>query len=172
MKPFAFALLSLMLAAVVWAAPPADLAQRVEAARTQIGVPGMAIAIVEDDRVTFVKGFGVKALGKPDRVGAGDQELLDEHDELGCTAAPAGGLAVSANDMARWLLIQLDGGKLPGGSGQLFSQAAHAQMWQPVVVQPIAERPPAVRATQPSFSNYALGWDLEDYRGMARSSVD
>ena len=70
MKPFAFALLSLMLAAVACAAPPADLAQRVEAARTQIGVPGMAIAIVEDDRVTFAKGFGVKALGKSDRVDA------------------------------------------------------------------------------------------------------
>jgi CubicO group peptidase (beta-lactamase class C family) len=31
--------------------------------------------------------------------GAGDQELLDERDELGRSAAPAGGLAVSANDM-------------------------------------------------------------------------
>jgi hypothetical protein len=38
-------------------------------------------------------------------------------------------------------------------------------MWRPVVIQPIAEHPPALKATQPSFSNYALGWDVEDYRG-------
>jgi hypothetical protein len=67
--------------------------------------------------------------------------------------------------LARWLLIQLDGGKLPGSSGRLFSEAAHAQMWRPVVIQPIAERPPALRPTQPGFSTYALGWDVEDYRG-------
>jgi CubicO group peptidase (beta-lactamase class C family) len=331
MRPFAFAVLSSMLAGLACAAPPADFAQRAEAARTQIGVPGMAIAIVEDDRVTFAKGFGVRALGKPDRVdgdtifptgstgkavtvaalavlvdegkigwddrvidhlpifqmydpwatremtirdllvhrsglglgegdllfvprtnlsreesvrrlrylkpatsfrsgfaydnvlymvagqliesvsgetwekfvashvlkpagmlhstsdeddrfatanraqpharmngglrGAGDQQVLDEREELGRNAAPAGGLAVSANDMARWLLIQLDGGKLPGGSGRLFSEASHAQMWRPVVIQPIPERPPALRPTQPNFSTYALGWDVEDYRG-------
>ena len=39
--------------------------------------------------------------------GSGDQEVLDERDDLARNAAPAGGLAISANDMARWLLIQL-----------------------------------------------------------------
>jgi CubicO group peptidase (beta-lactamase class C family) len=32
------------------------------------GVPGMAIAIVKDDAVVFAKGYGVRELGKPDRV--------------------------------------------------------------------------------------------------------
>ena len=331
MRSFAFALLCPLLGAAAFAAPPADFAQRAEAARTQIGVPGMAIAIVENDRVSFAKGFGVRTLGKPERVdadtifptgstgkavtvaalatlvdegkirwddrvidhlagfqmydpwvtremtirdllvhrsglglgegdllfvprtnlsraesvrrlrylkpatsfrsgyaydnvlymaagqliesvsgetwekfvadhvlkpagmlrstsdedarfgtvnraqpharmngglrGAGDQELLDERAELGRTAAPAGGLAVGANDMARWLLIQLDGGRLPGATGRLFSEAAHVEMWRPVVIQPIAERPPALKPTQPTFSTYALGWDVEEYRG-------
>ena len=49
--------------------------------------------------------------------GVGDQARLNERDDLGHNAAPAGGLAISANDMARWLMIQLDGGKLPGGNG-------------------------------------------------------
>ncbi|MBV9725459.1 MAG: DUF3471 domain-containing protein, partial [Gammaproteobacteria bacterium] len=96
--------------------------------------------------------------------GAGDQEQLDERDELGRNAAPAGGLAVSANDMARWLLIQLHGGSLPGGSGRLFSETAHAEMWRPVVPQPITG-PAALRATQPILRSYALGWVVEDYRG-------
>ena len=70
--------------------------------------------------------------------GAGDQELLDERDGLGRNGAPAGGLAVSANDMARWLLIQLHDGELPEHSGRLFSEAAHREMWTPVVPQPIS----------------------------------
>ena len=97
--------------------------------------------------------------------GAGDQSRLSERDDLGRNASPAGGLAVSANDMARWLMIQLDGGTLPGGKGRLFSEAAHQQMWTPVTLEPIAPRPDNLKATQPMFSSYALGWDVRDYRG-------
>jgi CubicO group peptidase (beta-lactamase class C family) len=97
--------------------------------------------------------------------GTGTQERLDERDELGRTAAPAGGLAVSANDMARWLSIQLHDGELPGHTGRLFSESAHTQMWTPVVPQPIDPLPDALKATQPSLNTYALGWDVMDYRG-------
>ena len=331
MKRAAFTLLTLAAATLGAAQPPKDFAQRVEAARNAIGVPGMAIAIVEDGKVTLAQGFGVRALGKPERVdadtifptgstgkaftvadlgilvdegkiswddhvidrlpgfqmydpwvtremtirdllvhrsglglgegdllfvprtnltraesvrrlrylkpatsfrsgyaydnvlymvagqlieavtgeswekftaehvlkpagmlhstsdaesrfaaadraqpharmdaglrGAGTQERLDERDEFGRMAAPAGGLAVSANDMARWLLIQLQGGELPGHSGRLFSEQAHAQMWKPEVLQPVAPLPEPLKATQSMFSTYALGWDVADYRG-------
>ena len=97
--------------------------------------------------------------------GIGDQARLDEHADLGRSAAPAGGLAISANDFARWLMIQLDHGALPGGRGRLFSAAAHEQMWLPVTLQPIDPRPAALAATQPLFNAYALGWDVRDYRG-------
>jgi CubicO group peptidase (beta-lactamase class C family) len=97
--------------------------------------------------------------------GIGDQVRLDERDELGRNGAPAGGLAISANDMARWLEIQLDAGKLPGGDGRLFSEAAHEEMWRPVILQPITPRPDALKPTQPMFNTYALGWDVRDYRG-------
>src|ERR1700734_3315916 len=97
--------------------------------------------------------------------GIGEQARLDERDDLGRTAAPAGGLAISANDMARWLLIQLDGGKLPEGNGRLFSEAAHEEMWRPMVLQPITPRPDNLKLTQPMFNTYALGWDVRDYRG-------
>ena len=95
----------------------------------------------------------------------GEQVALDERDDLGRTAAPAGGLAISANDMARWLMIQLDHGALPGGGGRLFSEAAHEQMWTPVTLQPIDPVSPALAATQPMFNAYALGWEIRDYRG-------
>ena len=77
--------------------------------------------------------------------GAGDQELLNERDELGRNAAPAGGLAISANDFSRWLRIQLDAGKLPDSDARLFSAAAHEQMWKPVVIEPISPSPPCAQ---------------------------
>lgn len=97
--------------------------------------------------------------------GLGDQEVLDERDDLGRNAAPAGGLAVSANDMARWLLIQLGHGRLPEGDKRLFSEEAHEQMWKPVQLQPITALPPEFAVTNPMFYTYALGWDVQDYRG-------
>jgi CubicO group peptidase (beta-lactamase class C family) len=97
--------------------------------------------------------------------GIGDQSRLGERDNLGQNAAPAGGLAISANDMARWLLIQLDSGRLPGGSGRLFSEAAHEEMWRPMILQPIEPRPDDLKLTQPMFDTYALGWEVRDYRG-------
>lgn len=96
--------------------------------------------------------------------GVGDQSRLDEREDLGHNASPAGGLAISANDMARWLMIQLQHGELPGG-GRLFSEAAHEEMWSPVILQPIAPRPESLKLTQPMFNTYALGWDVRDYRG-------
>ena len=72
MKIFAPALTSLTLTFVcisaAVAAPPSGFDARVESLRQKIGVPGMAIAIVENDKVTLAKGFGVKRLGSPERV--------------------------------------------------------------------------------------------------------
>jgi CubicO group peptidase (beta-lactamase class C family) len=100
-----------------------------------------------------------------DRVrGIGPLQLLDERDELGRAGAPAGGLAISANDMTKWLALQLARGKLPNG-GRLFSEAAHTQMWKPEVLQPIGPLPEALKLAEPMFQAYALGWGVRDYRG-------
>lgn len=96
--------------------------------------------------------------------GAGDQERLDERDELGRNAAPAGGLSISAEDMTRWLKIQLAQGALPEG-GRLFSEAQAKEMWTPVVLQPITPLPEELKPAEPMFDGYALGWDVRDYRG-------
>jgi len=96
--------------------------------------------------------------------GLGAQAPLDERDELGRNAAPAGGLAISADDMAKWLAVQLAHGKLPGG-GRLFSEAAHEAMWHPEVLMPTGTLPASLQPTVPMFSTYALGWDVQDYHG-------
>jgi CubicO group peptidase (beta-lactamase class C family) len=97
--------------------------------------------------------------------GVGDQSVLNERDELGRNGAPAGGMAVSANDMARWMMIQLAHGKLPEGDGRLFSDADSAEMWKPVVLLPTAPMPGPLKDAQPLFDTYALAWDVEDYKG-------
>src|SRR3546814_17237206 len=58
--------LSLMLsvAVPVWAEPPADIGESVEALRTKVGAPGVSIAIVEDGRTTLSRGWGVRKLGE------------------------------------------------------------------------------------------------------------
>ncbi|HEY1752545.1 MAG TPA: serine hydrolase [Caulobacteraceae bacterium] len=50
------------------AAPPPDLHAYVEALRTQYGIPGMAVAVVEHGQTSFQSGFGVRKLGSPEPV--------------------------------------------------------------------------------------------------------
>jgi CubicO group peptidase (beta-lactamase class C family) len=103
--------------------------------------------------------------------GMGTQRALDDSGqaefdpELGANAAPAGGVAASANDLGRWIAIQLARGALPAGSGRLWSEAAARQMWTPRVHLPISPSPGAAAAATPQFNSYALGWNERDYRG-------
>jgi CubicO group peptidase (beta-lactamase class C family) len=48
----------------------AALERFVEDARRQLDVPGVAIGIVQGGKVVLVRGFGVRALGRPDKVDA------------------------------------------------------------------------------------------------------
>lgn len=103
--------------------------------------------------------------------GMGTQEMLDDSGraefdlELGANAAPAGGVAASANDMGRWIAIQLARGALPEGSGRLFSEAQSREMWTPRIHVPFGQAPEPVAASTPQFNSYALGWMERDYQG-------
>ena len=96
--------------------------------------------------------------------GLGPQQALDDRDELGRNGAPAGGLALSAEDMAAWLKIQLAHGALPNGK-QLFSEKQALEMWNPVVTMPITQLPATLAPAMPNYQAYALGWQVQDYRG-------
>lgn len=101
--------------------------------------------------------------------GMGELEMLDERQGLPQAAAPAGMLASSANDMSRWLALQLAHGALPStgkDTPRVFSEAASNEMWKPQVLTPISKYPPPLDAIAPQFSAYALGWSVEDYRGV------
>jgi len=96
--------------------------------------------------------------------GIGPLKLLDEHDNLAPASTPAGLLAISANDLARWLQIQLARGALPEG-GRLFSEEASAEMWTPQTIEPIGPELPGLEDMTPNFQQYALGWEVRDYGG-------
>jgi CubicO group peptidase (beta-lactamase class C family) len=82
----------------------------------------------------------------------------------------AGGIYSSAHDMARWVQVQLAGGRLPpaadGAERVLFKPARQKEMWSLVTPLRISEpRIAALKPTQPNFLGYGLGWFVSDYRG-------
>jgi hypothetical protein len=84
---------------------------------------------------------------------------------------PAGGINSTAADMARWMIVQLDSGRLApaaGSSGErrLFSPASTRELWS--IVTPIPVRGaalPGLEHLRPNLSGYALGFGVSDYRG-------
>ena len=77
---------------------------------------------------------------------------------------PAGGINSSAEDMAKWLRVQLSGGRLADGS-RLFSAATARQLTSIVTPIPIGDPPAELPPLKMNFHGYALGFDIRDYRG-------
>jgi len=80
------------------------------------------------------------------------------------SAAAAGGICASASDWARWIGVRLAMGALPDGS-RLFSEAAGKEMWRPNVIVNSSEGPTAALPGQAIASTYAMGFQVQDYRG-------
>jgi CubicO group peptidase (beta-lactamase class C family) len=77
---------------------------------------------------------------------------------------PAGGVNSSAEDMAKWLRVQLSGGVLADGT-RLFSPATARQLASIVTPIPIGDPPPELSPLKMNFHGYALGLDIRDFRG-------
>ena len=60
----------LSIASLAMAGPPSGLDARIESVIRDHGVPGMAVAIVENGKVVHAKGYGVRKLGSPELVDA------------------------------------------------------------------------------------------------------
>ncbi len=73
---------------------------------------------------------------------------------------PAGSILANVSDIAKWMVVQLDSGRLRTG-GRLWSAERTAEMWTPEVSLPGDDPvgPPA------NFAAYGFGWALRDYRG-------
>ncbi len=120
----------------------------------------------EDDRFATENRAQPHARLDPRLRGLGPQQLLPEREGLGQVGAAAGGLSWSAQDFARWLQVQLALGALPDDRGRLYSEASAHEMWTPQVPVPIRPYPAPITDITPQFSGYALGWNVQDYRGI------
>jgi CubicO group peptidase (beta-lactamase class C family) len=85
---------------------------------------------------------------------------IDENDNMNA----AGGIISCAEDMARWMLVHLDEGKLANGT-RLFSERTGQELATIVTPIPISAPPAELAAQRMNFNGYALGLRVSDYRG-------
>ncbi len=78
---------------------------------------------------------------------------------------PAGGINSNAEDMAKWMIVQLDSGRI-SETKRLFSAGTATLLWTIVVPIPIGPPPPEAAPLRANFSGYALGFGVRDYRGV------
>ena len=82
---------------------------------------------------------------------------------------PAGGINSTAADMAKWMLVQLDSGRLADSAGRqrrLFSPTSARELWTTVTPIPGARlAPPGFAHLRSPVRGYALGFGTSVYRG-------
>lgn len=80
------------------------------------------------------------------------------------SAAAAGGICTTTTDWAKWIAVRLNEGRLPDGS-RLFSEAAAREMYRPNIIVGNSAGPTAELPNRAIASTYALGLQVQDYRG-------
>src|SRR6266446_6276964 len=80
-------------------------------------------------------------------------------------AAPAGSINSSVAEMARWMMLQLNHGKLPESDKRLFTEQRSQEMWSAQTILPTRERNGPLGEISAKFAAYGLGWGLRDYQG-------
>jgi hypothetical protein len=77
---------------------------------------------------------------------------------------PAGGINSSAEEMARWMIVELDSGRI-AGKERLWSARTTEEIWSMVVPLRSGTPPPQLAPLRANFYGYALGVEVRDYRG-------
>jgi CubicO group peptidase (beta-lactamase class C family) len=80
-------------------------------------------------------------------------------------AGPAGSINSSVADMSKWMLLQLNRGKIPGTDTRVFSEQSSREMWAQQMIVPVRPPPEDLKNLQAHFSGYGMGWGLRDYKG-------
>ena len=79
-------------------------------------------------------------------------------------ANPAAGINSTATDMAKWLNVLLGEGALPDGT-RLYSERTARELVSIVTPLPLGTPPAELEAQRANFRGYALGLNVQDYRG-------
>jgi CubicO group peptidase (beta-lactamase class C family) len=123
---------------------------------------GMGTAVADRSRVRTPNLAARHArLGPPTR-GLGKLELVQPDESI--AGSPAGGIHASVSDIVPWLRVQLGKGELPGGR-RFWSRDQTTEMWTSQVITRTSHGPTPDQPTRPVIAGYALGWNVQDYRG-------
>jgi CubicO group peptidase (beta-lactamase class C family) len=129
----------------------------------------------ETVRERILAPLGMSATTTSVAANAGNPNVATAHSKIDGKAAPVKTMAVAnadgavginsnAEDMARWMIAQLEGGVIDKDR-RLFSAKQSAEMWTAQTPIEIKEPPAALAATKPNFYGYGLGVQLRDYKG-------
>ena len=80
------------------------------------------------------------------------------------SAAAAGGICTTPADWAKWIAVRLNDGRLPDGT-RLFSEESAREMYRPNIIVGSSPGPTAELPNRSIASTYALGLQVQDYRG-------
>lgn len=80
------------------------------------------------------------------------------------SAAAAGGICTTPADWAKWIAVRLNEGRLPDGT-RLFSEESAREMYRPNIIVGSSPGPTAELPNRSIASTYALGLQVQDYRG-------
>jgi CubicO group peptidase (beta-lactamase class C family) len=80
------------------------------------------------------------------------------------SAAAAGGICTTPTDWAKWIAVRLNDGLLPDGT-RLYSEAAAREMYRPTSSSASSPGPTAELPNRAIASTYAMGLQVQDYRG-------
>lgn len=83
---------------------------------------------------------------------------------IGDPGNPAGGIASTAADMAKWAKMHLDSGRIDNHY-KLFDAKSTKDLWKTVISIPISKEPEHLKPAQKHFYGYGLGFRTYDYRG-------
>ncbi|KQQ96279.1 serine hydrolase [Massilia sp. Leaf139] len=87
-------------------------------------------------------------------------------------AVGAVGINTNAEDIAKWMKVLLDGGRIQGAKGadgkelRLWSEAQSREMWTAQTPMKISQPKGPLAAARPNFYAYGLGFQLRDYKGQ------
>ena len=76
----------------------------------------------------------------------------------------AAGLYASTNDLSKWLILQMNKGKINGKT--VFSEEQHQEMWTPQTIMQV-NKPYSYTS---NFNAYGLGWRITDINGHKQVS--
>ncbi|MBP6673512.1 MAG: serine hydrolase, partial [Bacteroidetes bacterium] len=77
---------------------------------------------------------------------------------------PAATVNTNAEDIAKWMICQIDSGKMPDGTS-LWTPSVTRTLWSVVTPLPVGKVPKELAPYQSNFSGYGGGFNLRDYRG-------